>query len=577
MQQMARGERLTVGAFAILSLAARALAYFRYRFDSDEPQHLHVAWGWTVGLLQYRDIFDNHAPLFHMITAPILSWAGERPDILLIMRAPMLLLYAVVLATAYILGRRLYSARVGMWATLLLSLFPVFFLKSLEYRTDNLWNAMWCLALIALTGGPLTIARMFVAGLFLGCALATSLKTLLLLLTLGVSALVTILFARVEAGRSAGPYRPKGRYPHWIALLAGTAVVPAAIGGYFYARGAWANLWYCAVQFNELIASGRPRMWIARLAYVPVLALILLLAWRLRPKTSEVAIRWRFFFAFAAAFFTVTLGGFWALISPRDFLGLLPIVAVFFAAFIDRFRLRVPVYGAISLLFLGLIWHYADHFENGTEEEITMMRQVLGLTRIDDPIMDLKGETVYRRRPYYHILEFITRREIRRGVIADTIPEDVVRARCHVAQADSVFFPPRGRAFLLANFVDLGRLRAAGQWIEGDGSFTIAVPGRYVIVTRDGEAHGALDATPYTGQRSLEPGAHTFTLARPAQAVACLWAPAFERGYSPFHLRDLEFHGSPALAAADNDYRAASRRRRDRRGWPDPARGSGRR
>ncbi len=569
MQQMRRGERLTLAVFATLSLAARALAYFRYRFDSDEPQHLHVAWGWTVGLLQYRDLFDNHAPLFHMITAPLLAWAGERPDILLVMRAPMLVLYAIVLATAFLLGRRLYSDRVGLWAAVLLSLEPTFFLKSLEYRTDNLWNAMWCLSLVALTGGPLTAARMLFAGFFLGCALATSLKTLLLLLTLGAAAFVTRLFTRP---RARGP-----AFTSWLAFAAGIAVVPAAIGLYFYARGAWANLWYCNVQFNDLIASGRPRINVAHLAYGPVLALVVLLAWRLRPKTDDAAIRWRFFFAFTAGFFTITLGGFWPLISPRDFLGILPIAAVFFAALIDRFRLRVPLYAMISLAFFALIWHYADHFQNDTEEEITMMRQVLGLTRVQDPIIDLKGETIYRRRPYYHILEFITRHEIRRGVIADTIPEDVVRARCHVAQADSRFFPPRARAFLRANFLDVGRLRVSGQWIKPDGSFTIAVPGRYVMVTRNGEAQGDLDATPYGGPRLLEPGAHRFVLAGPAQEVACIWAPAFARGYSPFHLSDLKFHGSPALAAADIDHRATSGRRRDRRGWTDAARGRDRR
>jgi hypothetical protein len=557
-------ERLTLGVFAILSLAVRAVAFFRYRFDSDEPQHLHVAWGWTAGLLQYRDLFDNHAPLFQMLTAPVLSWAGERPDVLLVMRAPMLLLYAIVLASTYILGRRLYSARVGIWATLLLSLYPTFFLKSIEYRTDNLWNAAWCLALVVLTGGPLTVVRLFVAGLFLGCALATSLKTLLLLLTLVASGAVTYLFAFSQRS-------------HWraqrlsAALLAGTAVIPAAIVGHFAARGAWPNLWYCVIQFNELIASGSGRVWTARLAYVPVLLGILWLAWRMRPKTADIAVHWRFFLGFAAAFFTATLGGFWILISPRDFLAILPIVAIFFAAAIDSLDARVPVYAGISLLFLGAIWHYSDHFANGTEEHITMMRQVLGLTRPEDPIIDLKGETIYRRRPYYYILEFITRREIRRGVIVDSIPEDVVRAQCHVAQADSGFFPPRGRAFLNANFLDVGRLRAAGQWIKEDGSFTIAIPGRYVIVTRDGEPQGILDATPYRGERSLELGIHRFEPVGPTQRMACLWAPAFARGYSPFHLRDREFYGSPVFAAADVDHRTASGRRRHRRRWLDAA------
>src|SRR6202022_3139336 len=104
-----------------------AVAYFRYRFDSDEPQHLHVAWGWTAGLLQYRDLFDNHAPLFHILTAPMLKLVGERPDVLLYMRAPMVLLFAVVIWSTYIVGRRLYSERVGGGRAGVLSSFPTSF------------------------------------------------------------------------------------------------------------------------------------------------------------------------------------------------------------------------------------------------------------------------------------------------------------------------------------------------------------------------------------------------------------------------------------------------------------------
>src|SRR3981081_2311786 len=97
MRQMARGERLTLIGIAVLSCVVHAAAYFRYRFDSDEPQHLHVAWGWTAGLVQYRDLFDNHSPLFHLSTAPILALFSERPDIMLCMRAPMLVFWAFVL------------------------------------------------------------------------------------------------------------------------------------------------------------------------------------------------------------------------------------------------------------------------------------------------------------------------------------------------------------------------------------------------------------------------------------------------------------------------------------------------
>ena len=91
--------------------------FFRYRFDSDEQQHLHVAWGWTAGLVQYRDLFDNHAPLFHLLTAPILALVGERADILLWMRVPMLVLFGDRALGDVAIARKLYDERVarGRW------------------------------------------------------------------------------------------------------------------------------------------------------------------------------------------------------------------------------------------------------------------------------------------------------------------------------------------------------------------------------------------------------------------------------------------------------------------------------
>src|SRR5947208_7831706 len=109
-----------------LSLIATAVAVrigliFRYRFDSDEPQHLHVAWGWAHGLVQYRDVFDNHMPLFHLVMAPVVRLVGERADIVSIMRLVMLPLYAFTLWCTYRLGQRLFSARTGLWAAVLLA------------------------------------------------------------------------------------------------------------------------------------------------------------------------------------------------------------------------------------------------------------------------------------------------------------------------------------------------------------------------------------------------------------------------------------------------------------------------
>lgn len=524
---MRRGERLSLLGLALASALLRALAFFRYRFDSDEPQHLHVAWGWTAGLLQYRDVFDNHAPLFHILTAPILKAVGERPDVLLYMRAPMLVPFAIVVWATYVIGTRLYTQRIGIWSAMILALLPPFFLKSLEYRTDNLWNAFWFIVLVILIGGEITVLRMFVAGFFLGCALATSMKTSVLVLTLVAAAIMT---HRAEVRRYIA---------HALAALAGMTIVPAIILGYFARQHALDHLLYGVIRFNELLPLTRSTaaIWVPRVMWIPLMIIAIRVARRHRSPSDL-----RFFFAFGCAFFFITLFGFWILISPRDFLPCLSFLVIFAVAYVDRkVKHAVVVFVAMSVFFVVLIAHYADGFANHTREDITMMRQVLRLTRPGEPVMDLKGETVYRPRPFFYVFEFITRNAMARGLIRDTIPEDVVRAQCHVAQADGEFFPQRGRAFLNTNFMDMGRLRASGKWIGVNSSFTIAVPGLYVVINSRGEVEGVLDGTAYRGPRYLAAGSHVFVTGDTARPIACLWAPAFQRGFSPFKLQDRDF------------------------------------
>jgi hypothetical protein len=530
---MPKNERLALAAFSLLSLVLRAAAFFRYRFDSDEPQHLHVAWGWTAGLVQYRDVFDNHAPLFHMLTAPLLARAGERPDILFFMRLPMLPLWIIVVWATYIIGKRVASASVGLWAAVLLSLFPPFFLKSLEYRTDNLWTALWMLALFVITGGDLTALRLFIAGLLIGAALCVSLKTSLLIITLGAAGIITYLFAM--NGRSMARMIRVA-----IPFVIGATIIPAMIVIYFCAIDAWRPFVYCVFEFNEAVTRTRSplMLWWPRIAYIPFITLAIIAARQRRNNRNTLAARWRYFLGVSLAVFCITLVAFWILISPRDLLPMMPIMAIFLVARAERRSLRAITGTAACVLFIPFLFGYTHGFRNETRENVTMMNQVLRLTRPGEPLMDFKGETVYRRRPYYYILEYISRHQMQAGMIKDTIAADVVRTRCHVAQADGDFLPPAGRAFLSANFLDMGRLRAAGQIIQPDGTFTIAIPGDYIIVDEKGAAAGTLDGTP-ANVRTLAAGTHRFIGG--AERTAVLWAPAFARGFSPFHLRDREF------------------------------------
>src|SRR5438094_9848463 len=95
-------------ASAAAIVALRIAIVFRYRIDSDETQHLHVVWAWTHGLLQYRDLFDNHMPLFHILSVPLLKVAGERPETMLLVRIAMLPLFVAMALLTYRIGVSCY-------------------------------------------------------------------------------------------------------------------------------------------------------------------------------------------------------------------------------------------------------------------------------------------------------------------------------------------------------------------------------------------------------------------------------------------------------------------------------------
>src|SRR5262249_17785812 len=177
-------ERIAFWVAAIAQALVRVLYIFTHRADADEPQHLHVVWSWTQGLVQYRDAFDNQPPLFHLLMAPIVAMLGARADLLVLVRWLMVPLTGVSLWATYSIGKSLWSERVGRWGALLAGYVPAFLLTTVEFRTDVLWMTAWLLALAVLLGGSLTPRRALLAGLLLGVALATSLKTVPLLLAL---------------------------------------------------------------------------------------------------------------------------------------------------------------------------------------------------------------------------------------------------------------------------------------------------------------------------------------------------------------------------------------------------------
>jgi len=183
---------IALGVAVILILLGLRWFYVTTQpWNSDEPQHLHVVWAWANGLLPYKDVFDNHSPLFQAMSAPLFRLLGERADIVVAMRWAMLPIAVLLIGTTYWIGARLFSVRAGFWGALLAASFPDLYAKLGEYRPDLFWAALWLGSLAILIGGKITPARLFAVGFVFGVAFSVSMKTTFLLLDTRPSAAQT--------------------------------------------------------------------------------------------------------------------------------------------------------------------------------------------------------------------------------------------------------------------------------------------------------------------------------------------------------------------------------------------------
>ena len=544
-----RTERWLGFALLGIALGLRILYAYHFRIDSDEPQHLHVVWAWTQGLLPYRDVFDNHTPVFQALCAPLFHALGVRADILLPMRLAMLPLFALTIWCVWKCAHTLFSPRAALWTAVFAAFCAPFFFSSLEFRPDELWTLAWLLTLTVLVTGRLTTARLFAAGLLLGFAFSVSMKTSLLLAALACAGAGTLLLRRraeglpVECSRIA-----KGAG----AAVLGMLVVPALVVLFFVAHGAGPQMYYCVIQHNVLPgANGAGRLfratWHWLLWLLPVTAAGALIARLPVPPATRQRIAFTFF---AAAFYYTSLTCFWPILTAQDYLPVFPALlitagpALLWLADFAGHRLRLPALALPALLAvveIVCLVRAKSPLTDQTADKIGMVADTLKLTDPDDFVIDCKGETIYRRRSFYYVFEGLTKRRLDRGLIANDIAQRLIATRTPLATMHRM--PAGGKSFIKANYVPIAfRLSVAGQTLrtKAEGArpecpFEIAIPLRYTLVGASGPVSGLLDGTPFDGPRELAAGHHEFVQTGPPDGrLVLIWAQAIERGYSPF-------------------------------------------
>ena len=542
----ARSRRgLLLSGFALL-LALRVLFAFTLQVDSDEPQHLHVVWAWTQGLLPYRDVFDNHTPLFQLLMAPLLALLGERADIVPLMRLAMIPFYALALWAGWRIGCALWSRRTAALAMLLTALFPFYFVLSAQFRTDDLWSPLWVLSvLVGVTGTP-GMRRMALSGLLAGLALAVSLKTTVLLIAAAAALALVLTIWRLGGRHLDAAAMARGA----LAFVLAAALPLAAFAAFFVAEGAWAQTWYCTVQHNIVPGlgdwSGHRLAHDLRLSAFPLLLLLATgVSWRTLRRTADPE-RWlrRSVVLACAVLYVGALVSYWPLVPAQDLLPVTPMLMLGLVALVERDhgaraastpRRLLPFWVLLFLLLdLGVILALRPPWRDRAVVQETHLAAVLRLTRPDDDVMDAKGESIYRMRPIYWAFENITQQRMRLGLIPDDVAAGLIRTGTPLV--DDYRMPAGAQAFIDANYLatGIGRLRVAGLLLDAPQAgapvrFRVNVPQTYVLVAATGTATGVLDGTELDGPRRLAAGTHVLAVSRPGR-YALVWAPAMARG-----------------------------------------------
>ena len=548
----ARGfERKAFLALAALVLVLKVMAILHYRIDSDETQHAHVVWAWTQGQLPYRDLFDNHMPLFQAACAPLFHLLGEHAYVMLELRVAMLPLFFVCLWCVFRLAETLFSRRVAPWASLSAAALPQFFYTSTEFRPDLLWAAFWLLALFVAVSGPFTAKRAFAFGLMLGLTFAVSLKTVLLVLALCTAAALAIALALWRGERPA-PARAAGRL---AAIVGGMVIAPAAAVLYFASREALWIMYYCVVVHNVVPGLKRWGHFSLHVWEFPVSLVVLgAYAWlifRQTPKTP-LALR-RTIILLTPWFFLFLLLSYWPDITREDDLPYTPLVPLSFipllmlageAARPWQWRRYLVTYGPPAICFAELlcVWNVNPLRSDRVKATTSGIGDVLLLTRPNEYVMDAKGDYIFRPRPWYWVIETITRARMRLGLIPNNLLEALEQTGTRICYLNAAHILPATSLFIVSNYMpfdpnalDVG---TAGKELgapskDGTYSFDVAIPATYALVSEFGATTGTLDGAPYTGPVRLERGHHLFYRLSGAGRAAILLDRALAAGFHP--------------------------------------------
>lgn len=511
-------------------LLVRVIAVFRFQHDIDESQNLHVVYGWIGGELPYRDRFDNHAPLFAWMFAPLAWLVGESVHVVVFARLALLPFGLAALWMIFLIARRVADREVAWWTVTICLALADWSLKSVEFRPDVIWALLWFATLWMLVRrvDRLGIPDAIVMGVMLGLCLLASIKTTLLVPSLALAILLGMILSPVLRKSLTGMRWVWFGFVVFIGFL-----IPPVLGfGSLMVVGTTLDqIRFCLFDVNQ--SSLEPWRLISAAVAFPVMVWGAIWIYRSDdPRRASMGILF-----VTASTYLILLLAMAPELRKQTFLVVYPLVILLVLQYTKSLKWSSPVWrGCVVAVCLVAFAHQlveARLWRDGMQAQRELLSEVLELTDKHDYLLDGRGETIFADRPVYLAFVAVTTSAVEANTLESPDMESLARNPTAVAIGNLDGLPRAVRQYLKDHYLlsDDGLLRVSGQvlepsWVDGRWieRVPVALPGDYVIV-KDGQV---VDRVPVT-----QAGMQQFDFGSDRSRRYLIWEDAWQNGFRP--------------------------------------------
>jgi hypothetical protein len=440
-------------------------------------------------MIPYRDFWENHTPLFHIIISLLFTFLSESSNVIIILRYLCLLPVILIFYLTYKLIESFSNQRILLYTIFFLCMNKWFIEKTCEARPDSI------LVLLSLAGIYFWIKGLestknrflFISGLFTGLAFITSPKAIVTILALVFS---EFLYAMTNKGKLSF----KNIIKKNLIFLSGLLIPFIFLYFYLFFNNALSPFYHCfwtSVIKNPNRFSPasdiRKSFFINTTFWIFSIAGFLLFLYRFSTKKEKSIYHCTFLsiiILHSIIYYKLMPSPY-----PQSALILFPILSFYAANSFHAFELylankvhrrfgriflyTIIVFSVISP-FVGFI--YQDSiFENKNSIQKQKIDFILSHTPKDARIFDCQGFYIFRKPAcYYAVLVKDVLIAMEKGLIHYDINADLIKNRCSMGIIDYrwTMLPKETIQFFNENFVMFPKLNLLlpGKLINNDES-----------------------------------------------------------------------------------------------------------